>query len=120
MLGSLGGLLAVGIVLIPGYVCNLTRRRKVPMARVSRVMETVQVTVTAFVFAAVALTAFGTLRHISWFGSRSPDPRALILEPRDYLLADDTRLLWVFAWVGSVTLATVLGLACRSSAVAAA
>ncbi len=71
-------------------------------------METMQVIVAAFAFTAVALAIFGVLRQVSWIGGHSPDPRALILEPRHYLLADDTRLLWVLAWVGLIALAAGL------------
>ena len=108
MLGSIAGLLVLGVVLIPGNAYNLTRRRIVPMGRASRVMETVQVVVTAFVFTAMSLALFGSLRHVSWIGDNSPDPSCLIRAPRDYLLADDTRLLWVLAWAALVTLAAVL------------
>ena len=62
-------------------------------------MATTQIIVTAFVFTAVALAIFGVLRHVQWVHDHSPDPTALIRAPRAYLLADDSRLLWVLAWL---------------------
>ena len=98
----------LGVVLIPGYAYNLTRRRNAPGARASRSMAATQITVTAFIFTAVALAIFGVSRHVQWVHDRSPDPTALIRAPRAYLLADDSRLLWVLAWLSLVTAAAVL------------
>lgn len=67
-------------------------------------METIQVVVTAFAFTAISMAIFGIARLVSWMGDHSPDPTALIRKPRSYLLADDTRLLWVLAWIALVTL----------------
>ncbi len=71
-------------------------------------MAATQIIVPAFIFTAVALAIFGGLRHVQWVHDHSPDPTALIDAPRDYLLDDDSRLLWVLAWLALVTAAAVL------------
>lgn len=108
MFSSIAGLLLLGVVLIPGCAYNLTRRRSVPMARTSRSIATFQVIVSAFVFTAASLSIFGALRHLSWVANHSPNPTELIRDPRAFLLADDSRLLWLLAWIAMVTAAAVL------------
>ena len=78
MFGSIAGLLVIGVVLIPGYAYNLIRRRQAPMARASRLMETMQVIVAAFVCTGASLVIFGLLRHFTWVGDHSPSTSALI------------------------------------------
>ena len=108
MFASIAWLLVLGVVLIPGYAYSLTRRSKETTARSSRPMETIQVIVSAFVFTAAALAVFGVVRLVPWIGEHSPDPRALIRDPSAYLLADDTRLLWLLGWITAITLAAVV------------
>ena len=106
MPGSLAGLLIAVFVLLPGYVHYSLRRRLFPTRQLSRTVEAAGFIVVAAVTNTTVLVLYGLARLLPPIGEHSLDLSRLMREPAAYILLDDSRLLYVAAWLIGLVLCT--------------
>ncbi len=98
MLDPLSGLSIAVVLLIPGYVHYATRRTRVPVKTLSRAMEGMGLIVVAAVANTLTLGFLAGLARIPPVRGHAPDLAHLLLDPRGYVLLDNSRLLYVAGW----------------------
>ena len=109
MPSSLTGLLITILIFIPGYVHYVLRKRRFPTRRLSRTMEAAGLIVVAAVANTTILVFYGVVRLIPLVSDHSPSLSHLIRDPNAYILLDDSRLLYVTAWlIGLLSSASIL------------
>lgn len=112
MLDPLSGLSIAVVLLIPGYVHYASRRNKVPAKSLSRAMEGMGLIVVAAAANAVTLGFLTALAQLPPIRGHAPDLAHLLLDPRGYILLDNSRLLYVAGWTAVfVVLASALSAA---------
>lgn len=98
MPSSLLGLLIYVYILIPGLCYHVVRRRLIPTQPVTTIVDAAHVIFAAMITNALTLICYSVLQLLPWISEHSPSVVHLLRDPREYLLLDNSRLVYVGAW----------------------